>query len=202
MKKVKKKWLLCTVVMCMCLYTGCQKQNAVQEDVQDTAVTNVEDDKEKEQEASFKAVTKVIEGYQMADGSEVPVKVTLELKNVQKGEEAYKRLSGENASIEKPEEDMEYVIATFKVSYEEGEIDEIYMEENRGSLMSAGLYFALSNGESNAEDVTSYLADNIYNLVLAKGKSEQGSVAFLHKKDSIEPLYFVGFNNTTDFDIN
>ena len=64
MKKVKKKWLLCTVVMCMCLYTGCQKQNAVQEDVQetetakqmeDTAVTNVEDDKEKEQEASFKA---------------------------------------------------------------------------------------------------------------------------------------------------
>lgn len=183
MKKVKKRWLLCTVVMCMCLYTGCQKQNAVQE-------------------ASFKPVTKVIEGYQMADGSEVPVKVTLELKNVQKGEEAYKRLSGENASIVKPEEDMEYIIATFKVSYEEGEIDEIYMEENRGSLMSAGLYFALSNGESNAEDVTSYLSDNIYNLIIAKGESEQGSVAFLHKKDSIEPLYFVGFSNTADFDID
>lgn len=127
MKKVKKRWLLCTVVMCMCLYTGCQKQNAVQE-------------------ASFKPVTKVIEGYQMADGSEVPVKVTLELKNVQKGEEAYKRLSGENASIVKPEEDMEYIIA--------------------------------------------------------KGESEQGSVAFLHKKDSIEPLYFVGFSNTADFDID
>lgn len=183
MKKVKKRWLLCTVVMCMCLYTGCQKQNAVQE-------------------VSFKPVTKVIEGYQMADGSEVPVKVTLELKNVQKGEEAYKRLSGENASIVKPEEDMEYIIATFKVSYEEGEIDEIYMEENRGSLMSAGLYFALSNGESNAEDVTSYLSDNIYNLIIAKGESEQGSVAFLHKKDSIEPLYFVGFSNTADFDID
>ena len=46
-----------------------------------------------------------------------------------------------------------------------------------------------------------YLSDNIYNLTVEKGKSAQGSVAFLRKIGSNEPLYFVGYGKTIKFDI-
>ena len=76
------------------------------------------------------------------------------------------------------------------------------MMENRASLEQAGLYFALSNGQSNAYDVTSYLSNSIYDITLTKGQSAQGAVAFLQEKGNTEPLVFVGFEETVRFDIN
>lgn len=146
--------------------------------------------------------THQIEGYQMMDGNDVPVKISFTLEGIQKGEAAYKLLTEKNPDVAAPKDDEEYLIATFKISYDEGDADEIYLAENHASLQSASLYFALSNGDSNAEDMTEYLADSVYNLSIAKGESAQGSVAFLHKKDSIEPLYFLGFNNSISFDLS
>lgn len=144
---------------------------------------------------------KTIEGYQMVDGRDVPIKATFTVKDVQRGEDAYNILLDNNPSIPKEEEGMDYMIITLDVSYDDGEAEELYLSENYASLESAKLYFALSNGNSNAEQLTSNLSNNIYNLSIQKGESEQGAVAFLHKIGSQEPLGFIGFNNIIKFDL-
>ena len=143
-----------------------------------------------------------IEGFAFADGMEKPVCVTLRVKSIQRGEEAYEILQGYNPDITLSNENEEYIIVTFNVSYDSGEIEELYMMENRASLEQAGLYFALSNGQSNANDVTSYLSNSIYDISLVKGQSGQGAVAFLQEKGNTEPLVFVGFEQTVRFNIN
>lgn len=143
--------------------------------------------------------TEVIEGVQFADGREVPVKISMTLEQLKRGEEAYKILANADSNIAVPGSDEEYIIFTFAVSYNEGEADEIYLTENRASLEGAGLYFALSNGDSNAEDMTSCLSNGIYDLVISKGASAKGEVAFLHKIGADEPLHFVGFGKDTIF---
>ncbi len=180
------------------------QENAVTEtetNSQENAATETEINSQ-EAQADFQQETKEIEGYQLIDGRSVPVKVSFTLEGIQKGEDAYHLLVEANPEIAAPKEDEEYIIATFKISYDEGDADEIYLAENRGTMQGASLYFALSNGDSNAEEVTGFLADNVYNLSIAKGESAEGSVAFLHKKDSIEPLYFLGFDNSISFHIN
>lgn len=144
---------------------------------------------------------KTIDGFQMVDGTDVPVQVSFNVTNVQVGESAYKTLISGNAEIPKAENDMEYVVITLNVTYNSGTPDNLYIMEDYASLDSAKMYFALSNGDSNAEQFTKYLSDNIYNLTVEKGKSAQGSVAFLRKIGSNEPLYFVGYGKTINFDI-
>ena len=144
----------------------------------------------------------LIEGFAFVDGMEKPVSVTLGIGSIQRGEEAYETLQAHNSDITSPNENEEYIIATFNVSYDSGEIEELYMMENRASLEQAGLYFTLSNGQSNANDVTSYLNNSIYDITLTKGQSAQGAVAFLQEKGNTEPLVFVGFEQTVRFDIN
>ena len=143
-----------------------------------------------------------IEGFAFVDGMEKPVCVTLGVESIHRGEEAYEKLQAYNSGITPPNENEEYIIATFNVSYDSGEIEELYMMENRASLEQAGLYFALSNGQSNAYDVTSYLSNSIYDILLTKGQSVQGAVAFLQEKGNTEPLVFVGFEEMVRFDIN
>lgn len=144
----------------------------------------------------------LIEGFTYVDGREVPVCVTLGVERLQKGKEAYEIMQEYNAYITPPDENEEYIIVTFNVSYDEGETEELSMIENRASLVSASLYFALSNSHSNAQDVTSYLDNSIYDIVLAKGESAKGAVAFLQEKDNTEPLVFVGFEQIVRFYIN
>ena len=144
----------------------------------------------------------LIEGFAFVDGMEKPVCVALGVESIQRGEEAYETLQEYNSDIASPNENEEYIIVTFNVSYDSGEIEELYMMENRASLEQAGLYFALSNGQSNAYDVTSYLSNSIYDILLTKGQSAQGAVAFLQTKGNTEPLVFVGFEQTVRFDIN
>ena len=144
----------------------------------------------------------LIEGFTYVDGREVPVCITLGVESIQKGKEAYETMQEYNANITPPDDNEEYIIVTFHISYDEGEIEELDMMENRASLAAAGLYFALSNSHSNAQDVTSYLNNSIYDIVLAKGESAQGAVAFLQEQDNSEPLVFVGFEQMVRFCIN
>ena len=192
---MRKKLVIMTVLSCVVLFAGCGDKKEETEPTQtitDTVETPTEE----------KDKTQQIEGYQVMDGTDVPVKISFTLEEIQKGEAAYKILTEKNTNLAVPKDDEEYIIVTFKISYDEGGADEIYLAENHASLQSASLYFALSNGDSNAEDMTEYLPDSVYNLRIAKGDSAQGSVAFLHKKDSIEPLYFLGFNNSISFDVS
>lgn len=151
-----------------------------------------------EQESFSSQLETIIEGTQMMDGQELPVNVTFKISNIQSDNEAYSHLFGENTKSDIAA-DMEYIIVTFDITYNEGNLDEIYLAENDSTLQSAKLKFSLSDGDSNAEDVTSYLENSIYNLVIQKGETGQGAVAFLHKKDSTEPLWFSGFGNTVSF---
>ena len=143
-----------------------------------------------------------IEGYAFADGMERSVCVTLSVESIQSGEEAFRILQEFDTNIMPPNEKEEYIIVNFNVSYDNGEIEELYMAENRASLEQAGLYFALSNGQSNANDMTSYLGNSIYDISLTKGQNAQGAVAFLQEKGNTEPLVFTGFEQITRFYIN
>lgn len=78
----------------------------------------------------------------------------------------------------------------------------LVFEESNAALDAAKLFFYLSNGGSNAEQLTTLLPDNIYNLSFKKRSTVTGSVAFLHSTDSNEPLKFVGFGSTLVFAIN
>lgn len=146
--------------------------------------------------------TQILNGYKMLDGMDTPVQVSFHLNNIQRGEPAYSVLSTNNPNLPEPEPGMEYIVITFNITYESGEADMLVFEESNSSLDSAKLFFYLSNGDSNAEQLTTLLPDNIYNLSLEKGSTGTGAVAFLHSADSNEPLKFVGFGNTLEFAIN
>lgn len=142
-----------------------------------------------------------INGYQLFDGMNIPVEVTFEVVDVKRGEEAYQILLKEKTDLEPAEAGMEYILIQLKVSYVSGDADTVYIRENIASLEAAKMYFALSNGDSNAEQLTDYLRDSIYQLTINKGESAKGSVAFLHRADSQEPLGFIGFGKTIRFDL-
>lgn len=145
---------------------------------------------------------KTIDGYIFVDGDERPVKLKIGIENILRGEEAYNQLYQQNLDIQLPDENEEYIIVIFNVSYDEGEKEELLMMENRASLEAAGLFFSLSNSESNAHDVTSCLTNNIYNVSIQRGQSAQGAVAFLQEKSNTQPLYFIGFENIVEFRVN
>lgn len=63
---------------------------------------------------------KTIDGFQMVDGTDVPVQVSFNVTNVQEGESAYKTLISGNAEIPKAENGMEYVVVTLNVTYDGG----------------------------------------------------------------------------------
>ncbi len=155
-----------------------------------------------EQEDSGIDEESVIEGYAYENGIEVPLTVGFEVESISRGEDAYKQLYELNQDIKYPSENEEYIIVTFNVSYIDGNMEELFMFENRASMKEAALYFSLANSSSNAYDMTSYLTNSIYDISILKGQSSQGAVAFLQEKGNKESLYFVGFGTTIEFNIN
>lgn len=145
---------------------------------------------------------KIIEGYQTIDGIGRPVTVTFQVADIQRGDKALAVLQSSNTELSQPSDGMEYIIVTMYITYDEGEPDVLDLSENNASLASERRLFALSNGDSNAEPMTSALNNSIYNLTIKKGESKQGAVAFLHKADSTEPLTFIGFGNVIKFNIS
>lgn len=211
---MKKKTIPISIfTLCITLFTGCQEtgSNAIDisaETIPDTFESvmtegDIEGAEEPESNNSIDLQEeKTIDGYDFVDGNEMPVRIRIGIENILKGEEAYNKLCEQNADIQLPGENEEYIIVTFNISYDEGGIDELFMTENRASLEAAGLYFSLSNSGSNAYDVTSCLTNNIYNVSVLKGQSAQGAVAFLQEKDNTQPLHFIGFGYLTEFIIN
>lgn len=142
---------------------------------------------------------KIIKGSKFVEGREVPVDVLIRLHRILKGEDAYNKLYEQNKRIKEPDENEEYIIAIFDILYDDGEFEELSMEKNKDAMENSGLYFYLSNSRSEAEDMTAYLEDNIYNISLTQGQIAQGSVAFLQEKGNEEPLYFIGFGKKESF---
>lgn len=173
-----------------------QSTNSSEDVTETTMETN-----EMTENTSNSSEIKSISGYQMVDGMNVPVEVTFELADIKRGEDAYNTLLQGKADLELAEDGMEYILITLNVSYVSGDADTVYIMENMASLEDAKMYFALSNGESNAVQLTDYLSDSIYNLAINKGESAKGTVAFLHRVDSQEPLQFVGFGKSIQFNL-
>lgn len=211
MKKVNKLLLIVIIAVASIIEVGCTqskndnfKTGGSEQSVESTAdkgEISITKESETISTGGEEGIIKTIDGFQMVDGTDVPVQVSFNVTNVQEGESAYKTLISGNAEIPKAENGMEYVVVTLNVTYDSGTPDNIYIMEDYASLDSAKMYFALSNGDSNAEQFTKHLSDSIYNLTVEKGKSAQGSVAFLRRIGSNEPLYFVGYGKTLKFDI-
>ena len=144
----------------------------------------------------------VLDGYTLMDGTAVPVQVEFQMVDIKRGEAAYMVLSENQPNLPTAETGMEYIVITFNVNYKSGEADLLTLGQSNASLDAARLSFYLSNGDSNAEQLTNLLPDSIYNLSLDKGSSGTGSVAFLHKADSTEPLRFIGFDGILEFSIS
>lgn len=212
----KKYVVILSLMICLAFLVGCQDGSNVESPIKDQDELHTETQKNPEEteltsdEVRDPLVNQMneysdeylIEGFTYVDGREVPVRVTMGVESLQRGIEAYEIMQEYYADITPPGDNEEYIITTFHISYDEGEIEELDMMENRASLATAGLYFALSNSSSNAQDVTSYLDNSIYDIVLAKGESTIGAVAFLQEKDNTEPLVFVGFEQIVRFYIN
>lgn len=96
---------------------------------------------------------------------------------------------------------MEYIIISMNITYVDGDADRLFLSENQGSLDAAAMYFSLSNGDSNAEAFSDLLDNCIYDLIIMKGESGEGTVTFLHKQDSNEPMGFIGFCNALKFSL-
>lgn len=144
---------------------------------------------------------KIVEGYQLADGSEVPVTATFWIESVLRGEEAYELLSGNNGDLDRPEQGMEYVVVQVGVTYEKGDSEYLNLSENHASLASASLYFAMSDEESNARQVTEMAENPVYDIMVARQETATGQVAFLHKEAGEEYLAFTGYNNVVQFSL-
>ena len=137
----------------------------------------------------------VLAGYAlMPEGDSLPVRLSLEVLNTQKGDTAYQSLRNQSADIAAPEDGFEYVLFTLKVTYEDGEPETLIFEENYpASLAQARVHFVLPDDDSNTTDVTWYLSNPIWNQSIPKGGAITGQVAFLQQTGNTQPLHFEGY---------
>lgn len=143
-----------------------------------------------------------IQGYRYGnDGENIPVTIALNVVDVIRGEEAGQILSENSVKLPEPGEGEEYIIMTLNVTYVDGGAEILPFTENIASLPSANLTFVLSNGNSNAVNITAYLDDNIHDYEIPKGESIEGKVAFIHNIGADYPLIFYGFDNIVELNI-
>ncbi len=146
----------------------------------------------------------VIDGYGFADGEEVPVKFTMTINNVVKGDQAYEIIKAQNSELPKQDANKEYIVADVTVTYNKGENETLYLSKEESSEPSYALYFSMldQNGNANAEDMTEELEDSIYNAAIEKGKSASGKVSFVQVKNNNQNLNFIGYGKTVSFTVN
>lgn len=148
---------------------------------------------------AFSTSPVTINGYELQDGANLSVQVTMALTDVIRGEDAYQLLLSQNSAVPAPDDSHEYIIATLQVTYDSGTPDTLSMEYNQGTMMGASRFFHLPSDEGNSADVTEYLTSSVYDLALEQGQSGTSSVAFLQVKGNTHPLYFVGFGEVASF---
>ena len=143
-----------------------------------------------------------IDGFAITpDGGNAAVQLTIRVLEVLEDEEAYQKIAPQGA--EPPAEGKEYIVISLEVRYEGGELETLDFTENYPtSWAAARIHFNVPNENSNAEDVTAYLANPIWGHTLGKGESVTGEIAFLQDIGNTQPLYFEGYNQVATFQIH
>ncbi|MGN1002042.1 MAG: right-handed parallel beta-helix repeat-containing protein [Oscillospiraceae bacterium] len=195
---MKKKWIALLGVLVL-LLSACAQKNAA---VEPTAEETLPAETAEVLARVFQTEPVTVEGYALADGDNIPVRVTVQILDVLEGDRAYAHLREQDAEVQPPDEGFEYIVVTVKATYEDGELETLSLCENRGTMPGASVYFALSNAASDTVDMTASLKNSVYDLTLDRGESGTGAVAFLQEIGNYQPLYFVGFNQTAKFDIH
>lgn len=209
----KQTAFIITVLSVLILGTGCSKNKSGEETAaKSRAEQTIEYSSESEaaSESSSEALfskgslpigqTKSLSGWQIIDGPNYPIEVTIGVKEVRRGEEAYNLMLQEDPNTPAPEEGKEYIAVTVSYSYDKGEKEELALAKNfPASLPEARHYFYLLN----AEDMNDYklLSDCIYDMTVAKGDTAEGKLVFLNPVGNDSPLVFSGYGVTEEFDI-
>lgn len=193
-------------VVVLCISCGLDRKDSTAE-LQKTPVEERNKNQPKEEQGEITPIPagtdKIemlpFEGYQMEDGATVPVTFSIGVSGVRQGEEAWNLLQQGSRQIPEPEEGMEYIIFEIRISYDAGETNQLILTENHASLPEANLYFSLTDGIKNAEQITELLEDPIYEHSVPLGETIEGNVAFLHTTGSKDPLVFAGFGTIVEF---
>lgn len=161
---------------------------------------------------SFSTDPVTFDGYSLTpEGGSVPVRLTMEVENVQEGEAAWKQMASQGAQLPEPEQGQEYILVNVKVTYEDGDLETLYFAENYpASWAAARVHFLIpcENSNSFIKDVTRQLPNCIWGpdefegRTLSKGESITGDVAFLQDVENTAPLYFEGYNQVVTFQIH
>lgn len=161
---------------------------------------------------TFSTEPVTFDGYSLTpEGGSVPVRLTMEVENVQEGEAAWKQMASQGAQLPAPEQGKEYILVTVKVTYEDGDLETLYFVENYpASWAAARVHFLIpcENSNSFIKDVTRQLPNCIWGpdefegRTLSKGESITGDVAFLLNVGNTAPLYFEGYNQVVTFQIH
>ena len=208
---MKKVIYTLSIIGCVVLLAGCER-NRNNDEIINTETAPIEllpenvSEVSSEQNSSQKELvptgdSKTIEGYQMSDGYNLAIEAAFTVREIHRGDQAYRLLAENNSALPQADTDMEYIVVIMDVSYRKGEAETLYIMENYASLDAAKMYFALTDGDGSAEDMTACLNNSIYDLSVSQGESGQGAVAFLHRKGNKETLSFVGFDNIIQFDL-
>ncbi|MGM9520893.1 MAG: hypothetical protein ACI3VB_00255 [Oscillospiraceae bacterium] len=139
----------------------------------------------------------VFHGWQTVDGESRSAAGRIVLLSAVTGAEAEALLDGTQPALKTGQE---YVVATFEVYYDDGDEKTLDLTENHASHISSSLYFALSNGDGNAEDISGSVQDGLLGKVVPIGGSVTGRVAFIREKGTDEPIIFVGFGTVMEYD--
>lgn len=161
---------------------------------------------------TFSTEPVTFDGYSLTpEGGSVPVRLTMEVENVQEGEAAWKQMASQGAQLPAPEQGKEYILVNVKVTYEDGDLETLYFVENYpASWAAARVHFLIpcENSNSFIKDVTRQLPNCIWGpdefegRTLSKGESITGDVAFLLNVGNTAPLYFEGYNQVVTFQIH
>lgn len=161
---------------------------------------------------TFSTEPVTFDGYSLTpEGGSVPVRLTMEVENVQEGEAAWKQMASQGAQLPAPEQGKEYILVTVRVTYEDGDLETLYFVENYpASWAAARVHFLIpcENSNSFIKDVTRQLPNCIWGpdefegRTLSKGESITGDVAFLLNVGNTAPLYFEGYNQVVTFQIH
>ena len=138
------------------------------------------------QAAAFSPISETINGFAMTpDGGSVPVQLTIRVENVLEGDAAYRQLLTQGCEVSAPEDGSEYALISVTVTY------------------AARVAFHLPpNASANAQDMTAFLENPIWNQTLTKGGSISGDILFLQDVGNTQPLYFEGYGQAVTFAIH
>ena len=187
------KRLFLSLFLLAFLFSGCTTEKP--------AATTATETISPTQAAAFSPISETINGF---EGGSVPVQLTIRVENVLEGDAAYRQLLTQGCEVSAPEDGSEYALISVTVTYDDGEPDTLdFVENYPASLASARVAFHLPpNAFTNAQDMTAFLNNPIWNQTLTKGGTISGDILFLQDVGNTQPLYFEGYGQTVTFAIH